>query len=344
MRSAPSSGVAMWHAPDREPKVPVRLGGEAYRRIMADPSQHPVSRRGVLRLGAAGTMAAVGGFALWGCTPEQAGMPSPISRAPTPSASPRLPTGAVGTLREPDVFASSNGRLDLELTAALTNTVVAGSAVRALTYNGGLPGPTLRVRPGDGIALRLRNDLAAPTNLHLHGLVVSPEGAGDNVFVMIEPGGAHEYEYRLGYDHPLGTFWYHPHYHGHAAEQLFGGLYGVIIVAEESPIESVRERLLVVSDIAFDARAGVHAASPVERMLGREGDLVMVNGQVGAVLAAGSGERERWRLVNACSSRFLRLRLDGQRMQLLGIDAGRYTEPRDVEEFVLAPGNPPTSW
>ncbi len=101
----------------------------------------------------------------------------------------------------------------------------------------------------------------------------------------------------------------------------------------------MRERLLVVSDIAFDARAGVHAASPVERMLGREGDLVMVNGQVGAVLAAGSGERERWRLVNACSSRFLRLRLDGQRMQLLGIDAGRYTEPRDVEEFVLAPGN-----
>ncbi len=103
-------------------------------------------------------------------------MPSATSRAPTPSASPRLPTGAVGTLREPDVFASSNGRLDLELTAALSNTVVAGSAVRALTYNGGLPGPTLRVRPGDRIALRLRNDLAAPTNLHLHGLVVSPGG------------------------------------------------------------------------------------------------------------------------------------------------------------------------
>lgn len=65
----------------------------------------------------------------------------------------------------------------------------------------------------------------------------------------------------------------------------------------------------------------------------------MVNGQVGATLAAKPGERERWRIVNACSSRYLRLRLDGQRMQLLGVDAGRYPEPREVEEFVLAPGN-----
>ena len=96
--STPSSGVPVWHASDREPKVPVRLGGGAYRRIMADPSQYPVSRRGVLRLGAAGTMAAVGGFALWGCTPEQGGMPSEAARAPTPSPPPRLYTGAVGTL------------------------------------------------------------------------------------------------------------------------------------------------------------------------------------------------------------------------------------------------------
>ncbi|MGW9629863.1 hypothetical protein ACWGST_04110 [Agromyces sp. NPDC055520] len=94
----------------------------------------------------------------------------------------------------------------------------------------------------------------------------------------------------------------------------------------------------MISDIAFDG-ADVHVASAGERTLGREGGLVMVNGQVGATLIARPGERQRWRIINACSSRYLRLRLDGQRMQLLGVDTGRYAEPQDVDEIVLAPGN-----
>jgi FtsP/CotA-like multicopper oxidase with cupredoxin domain len=44
-------------------------------------------------------------------------------------------------------------------------------------------------------------------------------------------------------------------------------------------------------------------------------------------------------IVNACTARYLRLRLDGQRLQLLGIDSGRLAEPRDVEEILLVPGN-----
>ena len=74
-------------------------------------------------------------------------------------------------------------------------------------------------------------------------------------------------------------------------------------------------------------------------MLGREGDVVMVNGQVGATLQAHPGDLERWRVINACSSRFLRLRLDGQRLLLLGVDSGRYPEPRELDEIDLAPGN-----
>ncbi|HEY5859071.1 MAG TPA: multicopper oxidase family protein [Actinomycetota bacterium] len=210
--------------------------------------------------------------------------------------------------------------------------------MRSLTFNGSLPGPTLRVRPGDRIALTFRSELDAPTNLHTHGLVVSPEGNSDNVFLLIEPGATFDYAYELGDDHPPGVFWYHPHHHGNSAEQLFAGLYGAIIVDDEEPVAAARERLLMISDIAFDG-ADVHVASAGERRLGREGDLVMVNGQVGATLIARPGERERWRIINACSSRYLRLRLDGQRMQLLGVDAGRYAEPLDVDEIVLAPGN-----
>jgi FtsP/CotA-like multicopper oxidase with cupredoxin domain len=202
-----------------------------------------------------------------------------------------------------------------------------------------MPGPTLRVRAGDRITLRLRNDLGATTNLHTHGLVVSPEGDGDNVFTMIEPGETFAYDYRLGEDHPPGIFWYHPHHHGTTAEQLFGGLYGAIIVEDEEPMPVARERLLVVADIRFDAGGAVAGATRFDRMLGREGDRVLVNGQAEPTVTASAGERERWRIVNACTSRHLRLRLDGQRMELLGRDGARYAEPRGLDEFVLLPGN-----
>lgn len=297
----------------------------------------PLSRRGVLILGAAGAAVAVGGgLVLWSQLQV-----APVTPAPTASPTAESPPGSesTGTLREPVILSSSGGLLELTLTAAMTVVTVGGARVHVLAYNGTLPGPTLRVRPGDRIALTVRNESGAATNLHTHGLVVSPEGNGDNVFVMIEPGDTFDYEYQLGVDHPPGVFWYHPHHHGHVAEQLFGGLYGAIIVEGDPLVESTRERLLVVSDIAFNSEGDVRGASQMERMLGREGDVVMVNGQTGGTLIAQIGDLERWRIVNACSSRFLRLRLDGQKLQLLGIDSGHYAEPVDVQEVELMPGN-----
>ena len=299
-----------------------------------------ISRRNALILGGVGAAALAGG-GLWLWSQGQRSEPdAPAGTTPEAGSSltPSPQQGGTGTLTEPEVLQSSDGLLELTLAAALTDVVVAGRQVRALTFNGTIPGPTLRVRPGDRISLAFRNEMDAPTNLHTHGLVVSPEGNSDNVFLHLEPGSEFDYAYELGVDHPPGVFWYHPHDHGTTAEQLFAGLYGAIIVDDDEPIPAARERLLVIHDIAFDGDV-VHVASGVERMLGREGDIVTVNGQVGATLEAKPGERERWRIVNACSSRYLRLRLDGQRMQLLGIDAGRYAEPRDSEEIVLMPGN-----
>jgi len=77
----------------------------------------------------------------------------------------------------------------------------------------------------------------------------------------------------------------------------------------------------------------------VDAAEGREGSLVLVNGQAAPVLESRPGERERWRVVNACSARYLSLRLEGQRVQLLGRDSGRPAEPLDVEDVLLAPGS-----
>jgi FtsP/CotA-like multicopper oxidase with cupredoxin domain len=242
-------------------------------------------------------------------------------------------------MAEPETLRSADGALQVRLEAVAGPVRIAGREATAYGYNGGVPGPTLRLRPGDRLQIQLVNRLDAPTNLHVHGLHVSPEGNGDNIFVTVDPGESFDYDYRLPEDHPPGVFWYHPHHHGTVADQLFGGLYGAIVVEDPEELPVARERVLVVSDISLDAAGRLRQPSTMERMMGREGELVLVNGQVRPVLTARPGERERWRVVNACTSRYVRLRLDGQQLDLLGIDSGRYAEPRRVEEIVLATGN-----
>ena len=282
----------------------------------------PISRRRALQLGGLGLASiAVGG----------AGLAWPRGSL--------LDLHAGAQLSEPETLGSADGLLRVRLEAAEGPLSVAGRQVTAYGYNGGLPRPTLRLRPGDRLQVQLVNRLDAVTNLHVHGLHVSPEGNGDNVFLAIAPGESFDYDYQLPEDHPPGVYWYHPHHHGMVADQVFGGLYGAIVVEDPRQLPVTRERVLVVSDITFDASGRLKEPSTMAQMMGREGELVLVNGQVQPALTARPGERERWRIVNACASRYVRLRLDGQRLDLLGIDSGRYAEPRRVEEVVLATGN-----
>ncbi|MDI3213963.1 multicopper oxidase domain-containing protein [Arthrobacter sp. AL12] len=140
----------------------------------------------------------------------------------------------------------------MRLEAAPGQILLAGRQAAALGYNGGIPGPTLRVRAGDVVRIGRVNKLIQATKLHVHGLHVSPEGNGDNVFVVVEPGSTFDYEYKLPEDHLPGVYWYHPHHHGMAANQIFAGLFGAIIVDDPEPIEASAERVLVISDTTLD--------------------------------------------------------------------------------------------
>ncbi|HJW00430.1 MAG TPA: multicopper oxidase family protein [Arthrobacter sp.] len=283
----------------------------------------PISRRKALLLGGLGIAGtAAGGAGLIWTLGNSA--PGPVSG---------------GGLSQPPEERSLDGELALRLEAAPGLIPVAGRQATALGYNGHSPGPTIRLRGGDVLKVKLVNNLDTATNLHVHGLHVSPEGNGDNVLMSVEPGGTFDYEYRLPRDHPPGVYWYHPHHHGMVADQMFAGLFGAIIVEDPEPVGASVERVLVISDTTLDGLGNIAAASPMERMMGREGELVLVNGQSNPQLSARPGERERWRIVNACVSRYLRIRLDGQQLQLLGLDSGRFQEPENLEELLLTPGN-----
>lgn len=125
------------------------------------------------------------------------------------------------------------------------------------SYNHQFIAPTVVMKPGQTVRFNLQNNLKdkdlkghdcpphttpntpAPdgcfnvTNLHSHGLWVSPTGNSDNVLLSINPGVAFEYEYNVPVDHPAGTFWYHPHQHGSTAIQVASGMAGALVVYGE---------------------------------------------------------------------------------------------------------------
>lgn len=241
-------------------------------------------------------------------------------------------------LTEPAMLASREGTLDVELTAA-PGVRLAGRDSTALGFNGTSPGPTLRVAPGDLLRVRLTNHLDQPTNLHLHGLHISPQGRGDNPFVSIAPGSAFDYAYRIPADHPAGTYWYHPHHHHYVADQLFGGLAGALLVGHGQELPVSGDRVLLVTDTTLDATGRVVTVGMMDRMMGREGQLVLVNGQYQPVIPAAPGAAQRWRIINACTSRVLSLRLAEHTLNHIATDGIFLPAPTDRDQIVLAPGN-----
>lgn len=160
------------------------------------------TRRQVAGTGVAalGVGALAGGFA--GLVRDARAQPG---EAPHPA--PATASAGPNPWQEPPVLLSVDGLLDVELEAM----PMPGEGAGKMAYNGIVPGPTLRFRPGDTVRLKLTNNLEGRmTNMHVHGLHVSPDGNSDNVFHMLDNGESFQYEYQIPRNHQPGTYWYHP--------------------------------------------------------------------------------------------------------------------------------------
>jgi CopA family copper-resistance protein len=115
----------------------------------------------------------------------------------------------------------------------------------ATVVNGSLPAPTLRWREGDTVTIRVRNELAEPTSIHWHGLVLpaNMDGVPGLSFHGIAPGETFTYRFPV---RQSGTYWYH----SHSAFQEQTGLYGALVIEprERSPISYDREHVVLLSD------------------------------------------------------------------------------------------------
>ncbi|MBY0491449.1 MAG: multicopper oxidase domain-containing protein [Gemmatimonadaceae bacterium] len=115
------------------------------------------------------------------------------------------------TLTDPPTIRSVNGILRAALTITPTPLRIAGAAFVTNLYNGLYAPPTLRANRGDSIELVLTNNTNANqvTNVHYHGMVVTPLAPGDDVFVHIPVSSAYAYQFQVPVDHAEGMFWYH---------------------------------------------------------------------------------------------------------------------------------------
>ncbi|MEA2705950.1 MAG: hypothetical protein QOH22_738 [Gemmatimonadaceae bacterium] len=239
------------------------------------------------------------------------------------------------TFREPPVVSSRLGVLRVPLTPKLSTVNIAGHRVMLLAYNGLYMPPTLRLHPGDTLRIRLTNAMAQPTNLHTHGLTVSPRGNSDNVFLHVAPGQTQNYEIRLPPDHPPGLYWYHPHPHGFSDMQVRNGMSGAIIVdglLDPFPtLRHLRERLLLLKDLQIENGRVVH------RDIGKN-TIRTINGIVNPMILLRPGETELWRIGNIGADLYYSLTLDGHHFQVVARDGNRRSRLTTADTVRLSPG------
>jgi FtsP/CotA-like multicopper oxidase with cupredoxin domain len=246
------------------------------------------------------------------------------------------PSAAVEPLANPPEYRSDNGELNVTLEARPSPVQLGQFRVNGATYNGAYAGPVLRVNPGDVLRVRLINHLPQATNLHFHGLAVSPQGHGDDSLHMVLPGETWEYVIPIPKDHAPGVYWYHTHGHEFAERQLMGGLSGTLVIEgfqhEVPATEPLKERLFVLKEFTSDRKGDLNRVPKPYNVV-----IKTINGQLMPRIDIQPGETQLWRLSNQTADTYFRLSLQGHRFTVIGRDAHPLLRPDTVRELTFGP-------
>lgn len=258
-----------------------------------------------------------------------------LTHGPAPSPSAREGP----QLRDPPQLVSHNGLLRVRMVVERRQVKVAGRTLWALTYDGHFMPPTLRIRPGDRLELAMENRLGAATNLHVHGLHVSPTGNSDNVIsIHIQPGQTFHYSYRFPTTLTPGTYWYHSHEDPISAPQVAGGMSGIIIVDGlerwlPPPLRTITEHVIALKDFQVQGNEirtkDLHIGAPTNRT---------VNGQLNPVIHIRPGETQLWRLANISANIYYQVQLQGQQFQVIAHDGHPVDRIWAADSLLLAAG------
>jgi CopA family copper-resistance protein len=272
------------------------------------------------------------------------------------------------------VAAKGHGTLSgnsIDLTIGENPFEVDGRVAHAVTINGSIPAPLLRLREGQNVRLSVTNHLSEDTSIHWHGLIVpfQMDGVPAVSFPGIKPHSTFVYEIPV---RQSGTYWYHSH--SGLQEQL--GHYGPMIIdpAGADPVVYDREHVIVLSDWTFmhphklftrlkqesdvfnrqkltlSDRTGDRLTAQERDMFNRmrmdPTDIADVTAAAYTYLINGhspeenwtglfeAGERVRLRIINAAAQTIFNLRIPGSRMTVVAAD-GIDVRPVEVDEFQI---------
>jgi FtsP/CotA-like multicopper oxidase with cupredoxin domain len=227
----------------------------------------------------------------------------------------------------------------IDLRIAPVTKHLGGDVLRMLAYGGSIPGPTLHVDQGSELTVDVKNDGDLETTVHWHGLRL--ENQYDGVPFETQPPIAVGGSYTQKITFPdAGFYWYHPHIREDYGLEL--GLYGTIVVEPSDPSywpPADRYLTLTLDDLLVeDGKVAPFSRSgPTYTAMGRFGNVMLINGDLGLSAEAAVGEVVRLYVVNTANTRIFNFGLKGARVKYVGGDSGRCECECFVDKVMLAP-------
>ncbi|MGA0255519.1 MAG: multicopper oxidase family protein [Rhodothermales bacterium] len=227
----------------------------------------------------------------------------------------------------------------LHMDASLVRRTIDGREYVMMAYGGMYPGPLIRADRGSKVIVEFTNNIDMPTTVHWHGLRL--DNAFDGIPGLtqdpVETGESFTYELKFP---DTGMYWYHPHMREDVQQDL--GLYGNMLVdpTEEGYYAPVnREVPLILDDILVDANGlfPYGEEAPTHALMGRFGNVMLVNGITDYNLDIQAGDVVRFYLTNVANTRTFNVTFDGARIKVIADDVSKLEREQFVSSVIIAP-------
>lgn len=271
---------------------------------------------------------------------------------------------------------SQNGTLtlNLDLRSEVGSTGFTHYCYVYLNNGVAVEAPTLRLNPGDRLVLNFTNNITATghapksrhapmkpmemgnahaamadgdpclggmitpssTNIHFHGLNISPVCHQDEVInTIIQNNGApFQYSFQIPVNDPPGMYWYHPHAHGFSAPQVYGGAAGALIIEGSNPLtQGLTEHIVTI-------RRNVDAVTDDDGQFSVNFEPSNNPRTPLPIINAVAGQKEFWRVLNASTNGFLALQIvqsGSEPLQVISIDGIPLTTPTTTTTIYVPP-------
>ncbi len=227
----------------------------------------------------------------------------------------------------------------LDISVSMVRRTLNGHEMIMFGYNGQYPGPLIQAEKDATIIVRVTNEIEMPTTIHWHGIRIDNrfDGVPGGTQSAIERGESFTYEVHVP---DAGMFWYHPHVREDVQQDL--GLFGNLLVTSPDPDyygPAHREEVFVLDDMLMDDQGAIPwgDSAPTHALMGRFGNVMMVNGETDYRLDAKKGEVVRFYLTNVANTRTFNVTFGGNPVKIVASDVGRYEREQWIPSVVIAP-------